>query len=219
MLPTILLAAAAASPLFPSAGTYRYTAALGAQRIGEWSVSVKTGDSGTEIDENSSGTFAGMQIEATASLVLGPDLAPTRYAGSYRTAGQIPTVNVALTPASATIVGGIGGSTRTLALEPNTHHFVVIEPALLAGLFALPAQLAAWGESSVTWIAPITGQERTIVKDSTNPTPRPGSVAAQDLALSIQGQIPITIWYDPATLVPDEVVVPSENAVLTRERS
>ena len=218
MLPTILLAVAAASPSFPAPGTYRYTAVLGGQRIGEWSVSVKGDESGTQIDESSSASFAGVQVAATASLALGPDLAPTRYAGSYRTGGQSPTVSVALTPTSATIVGGFGGSSRTLALVPNTRHFVVIEPALLAGLFALPAQLQAWGDSPVTWIAPITGQEKSIAKDSENPAGRPSSVPAQDVALAVRGEIPVTIWYDPATLVPDEVIVPSQNAVLTRER-
>lgn len=219
MLPAMLLAAVAASAAFPAPGTYRYAASLGGQRIGEWSVSVKPSDGGTEIDENSSASFSGMQLAATASLVLGPDLAPTRYEGSYRMAGQSPTVSVTLTPSSATTAGGISGSKRTLALAPNTHHFVVIEPALLAGLFALPAQLRAWGDAAVTWIAPIAGQEQTIGTDAASPAPRPTAAPVQDIGLSMQGQIPLTIWYDPVTLVPDVVVVPSQNAILTRERS
>ena len=185
MLPTILLAAAAASSIFPAPGTYRYTAALGAQRIGEWSVSVKGGESGTEIDENSSASFAGMQIGATASLVLGPDLAPTRYAGSYRTAGQNPTVNVALTPASATIVGGMAGRHEP---SPRAEYatFRRDRTGLARRAFRPAGTAAAWGKSPVTWIAPITGQEQTIVKDSANPTPRPSSVPAQDVALSVR---------------------------------
>ncbi len=218
MLPAMLLAVVA-SAAFPAPGTYRYSATLGGQRLGEWSVSVKASDRGTEIDENSTAAFAGMAVAATASLMLGPDFAPTRYDGSYRMAGQTPTVSVTLTPSSATVVGGIGGSTRTLALEPNTRHFVVIEPALLAGLFALPAQLRAWSDGAVTWIAPIPGQEQTITTDSASPAPRPPAAPQQDVALSMQGQIPVTIWYDPVTLVPDVVVVPSQNAILTRERS
>ena len=189
MLPTILLAVAAASSIFPAPGTYRYTAALSGQRIGEWSVSVKGDESGTEIDESSAASFAGMQLAATASLVLGPDLAPTRYAGSYRTAGQSPTVNVALTPTSATIVGGFGGSARTLALAPNTHHFVVIEPGLARRALSPAGTAARLGETSpVTWIAPITGQEQSIAKDSENPAPRPSSVPAQDVALAVRVQ-------------------------------
>ncbi len=39
------------------------------------------------------------------------------------------------------------------------------------------------------------------------------------LLLSIDRPLAVTIWYDPATLVPDQIAVPSQNAVLTRERS
>jgi hypothetical protein len=72
MLTTMLLAAATAA--FPAAGTYRYTAALNGQRIGEWAVTVKAGNGDTEIDESSSANVAGMALSATAVLVLGPDL-------------------------------------------------------------------------------------------------------------------------------------------------
>ncbi len=220
MLAAILLAAGTASAPFPAVGTYRYAASMSGQRLGEWSVTVKPANDGTEVDENSSATFAGMQLTATASLVLGADLAPVSYTGSYRGPMQSSTVSVVLTPATATIAGGMGGATRTLALQANTRHFVVIEPALLAGLFALPAQLQAWGDAAVTWIAPVTGQAQTISRDSSSANPvRPSGVSPKDVAISMQGQIPFTIWYDSTTLVPDEVIVPSQNAVLIRERS
>ena len=48
---------------------------------------------------------------------------------------------------------------------------------------------------------------------------RPAGVAAQDAVLAFNQPIAITIWYDPNTLIPDEILVPSQNAVLTRERS
>jgi hypothetical protein len=178
---------------------------------------VKSGDAGPEIDETSNASFAGMQMAATATLVLGADLSPTRYSGSYQVTGQTQTVTAQLNATSASVTGGLGGGNRTLALDPQTHHFVVIEPALLAGLFALPAQLQAWGDASVTWVAPITGQAQLISKNPAPPA-RPAAVPAQDAEISMQGQIPFTIWYDPATLVPDEVIVPSQNAVLTRVR-
>lgn len=215
----LLIAAAGVIPAFPPAGIYRYAASLNGQSIGAWSVSVKPGSDGNEIDEDSTANFAGMQMSATAALILGPDLAPRSYSGNYRATGQAQTVTATLSSGTATITGGIGGSTRTLSLEPGTNHFVVIEPALLAGLFALPAQFAAWGDTSVTWIAPITGQEEMITRNPATQSARPSGVPTQDLELSVGGQIPFTIWYDPATLAPDEVIVPSQNAVLTRVRS
>lgn len=206
----------AASP-FPPPGTYRYSASVSGQVVGAWSVTIKVAGDGTQLDENSSATFAGMQLSATASLLLGPDLSPSRYTGRYGAPGRSQVVRVDLTATSARLAG-IGASARTLALEPNTRHFVVIEPALLAGLFALPAQFQAWGDPSVTWIAPITGQGQVLSKDQAARAPRPTDVPAQDVNLSVQGQIPFTIWYDPGTLVPDEVIVASQKAVLTRVR-
>lgn len=218
MLSTLLLAAVTATA-FPAGGTYRYSASLGGQRIGEWSVTVKPGGAGMEIDENSSASVAGMQLSAIAALVLGSDLAPVTYTGNYRMAMQNPSVSVTLTPTSATVIGALSPQPRQIPLDPSTRHFVVIEPGLLAGLFALPAQLASWKDPAVTWIAPATAQAQSL---SPNPSPastRPPDVASRDVVLAIDHPMAVTIWYDPSTLVPDEITVPSQNATLTRERS
>jgi hypothetical protein len=209
---------AAVTANFPAAGNYRYSASLAGQNIGSWSVSVKAQPGGAQIDETSSAFVVGMQMSATAALTLGSDLAPLSYTGSYRMGAQAPNVSVTLTPSSATVVGAMSTEPRRIALSANTTHFVVVEPGLLAGLFALPAQLAAWKESSVTWITPATAQAQPLVAGGT-PASRPSGVPAQDTLLSVDQPIALTIWYDPATLVPDEIVVPSQNAVLTRIRS
>lgn len=216
MLATILLAAAPVVFLAP--GTYRYAATMGGQRIGDWTATVESTNGNTQIDENSSATFAGMQLAATASLVLGRDLAPISYTGSYHAPGQNPTVNVALTATSATVSGTLTARPQQLALLPNTRHFVVIEPGLLAGLFALPTQIAVWQEPTVTWITPTSAQAQLLTVSSPATTARPAGVPAQDAVLSIERPIAVTIWYDPATHVPDQVEVPSQSAILTRER-
>ena len=217
MLQTLILAAAA-STLFPPPGTYRYAATLSGQRIGDWSASVKATPAGTEIDENSSAMFAGMQLAATATLVLGPDLAPISYDGSYHVPNQNPTVNVKLTATSATVGGSLTSAPQQLSLSPNTQHFVVIEPGLLAGLFALPSQLAAWNNATVTWITPTSARAQPLAVNPSGSAARPPGVPSQDLLLSIDRPIVVTIWYDPATHVPDEMMVPAQGAELTRER-
>lgn len=217
LLPALLLAAAA-SATFPAPGTYRYAATLGAQRIGEWSATVQGRSGDTVVDENSSAMFAGMQLAATASLVLSPDLAPVSYEGSYHMPGQNPTVTVSVTGRTATVSGTLMSQTQGAAMLPGTEHFVVVEPGLLAGLFVLPAQLDAWRESSVTWITPTSAQAQLLTIDPNATAPRPAGVPAKDVLLSIERPLIVTIWYDPATLVPDEVIVPSQSATLTRER-
>jgi hypothetical protein len=213
-----MILVAVAGLQFPVAGTYKYAASLNGQPVGQWTVSVKQADAGTEIDESSSASLAGMQLSATATLMLGPDLAPTKYDGNYHTPNQNPTVGVALSPSLAVVTGSLTGGPRNLALGANTRHFVVIEPGLLAGLFALPAQVASWREPSMTWIAPVTAQAQSLAVDSSASSTRPSAVPPQDAAIAIQAQTPLTIWYDPATLVSDEIIIPSQNAVLTRER-
>ncbi|MBV9720215.1 MAG: hypothetical protein JOZ77_12950 [Candidatus Eremiobacteraeota bacterium] len=218
MLPAILLGAVVGTTPFPLPATYRYAASLAAQRIGEWTVSVKSASAGTEVDENSSASFVGMQVSAVASLMLGPDLAPAKYIGSYHMSMQNPSVSVTLTSQDANVVGAFAPQPQHVTLAAGTHHFVVIEPGLLAGLFALPAQLAAWKENSLTWITPATAQSAVLAVGGAITTPRPPGVPPQDLVISVERPMPVTIWYDPATFVPDEVVVPSQNATLTRER-
>jgi hypothetical protein len=217
MLATLVLAALGAGALFPAPGAYRYTASMGGQSIGSWSVNVASDGGSTTIAEESRASIAGLQLAATASLVLGPDLAPTRYDGHYRTPGQSPSVSVALTPTSATVVGAFTSAPQQVPLGANTHHFVVIEPGLLAGLFALPAQLDSWKDSAVTWVTPTTAQAQSLTTGSQT-TARPAGVPAHDVLLSIDHPIAVTIWYDPSTHVPDEISVPSQNAVLTRQR-
>jgi hypothetical protein len=218
MIPAFVLAVVAVTVPFPASGAYNYTASMSGQPIGQWNVTVKSNDSATEIDENSWASVMGMTLSAKATLALGPDLSPTRYTGNYLAAGQNVGVTVALTAASATIAGTQSGAARTVGLGADTHHFVVIEPGLLAGLFALPAQLASWNESTVTWLSPVTGAAQPLMKDSAAPPARPAGVPAQDVELSLTGQIPVTMWYDPVTFVPDRIEVPSQHTILTRVR-
>ncbi|MBV9264470.1 MAG: hypothetical protein JO324_09115 [Candidatus Eremiobacteraeota bacterium] len=217
MLSAILLAAGVAAA-FPSAGVYRYTATMSGQSIGSWSVNVTQDAAHAQIDENSNASVMGLQVSAAASLVLGPDLAPVRYTGTYHTPMQSPSVSVDVAANAATATGAMTSQARHLTLAAGTNHFVVVEPGLLAGLFALPAQLAAWKETTVTWITPATAQAQALTVNAAPSNSRPSDVPASDAVLSVEHPIAVTIWYDPATLVPDEISVPSENAVLRRVR-
>lgn len=218
VLPALLLATVAANSTFPAPGTYRYAATLGEQHIGVWSATVRAAPGDTAVDENSSAMFAGMQLAATASLVLASDLSPVRYEGSYHVPGQNPTVTVAVAGSSATVTSTLTNQTQRVQLLPNTQHFVVVEPGLLAGLFVLPSQLNAWKESAVTWITPTSAQAQLLTVNPNANAPRPREVPRNDALLSIEQPVAVTIWYDPVTLVPDELIVPSQSATLTRER-
>jgi hypothetical protein len=215
MLVTLLLAAVVGAG-FPPAAAYSYAATLNGEPVGRWSVTVKAAPSGAEIDESSAASLAGLQVSAQAALLLASDLSPVRYEGHYRTPGQSLSVSVSLTPTSASVIGLGNDQAQPVALAAGTRHFVVIEPGLLAGLFALPAQLGGWKDATVTWITPTSGQAQVLSANATASTARPNGVPSGDAVLSIESPIAVTIWYDPATFVPDRISVPSQNAVLTR---
>jgi len=214
MLIGLLFAVAAAT--FPGPGTYTYSAAMAGRPLGQWSVAVKASGAQTELDENSTVNLAGMALTGSATLLLGPDLAPVRYDGHYRSPGQNVDTAVTVSSAGASVVSSIASAKAPLPLVAETKHYVIVEPGLVAGLFALPAQLNAWKESSVTWITPATAQAQALSIDRAAPPTRPSGVPATDASLSIAQPIAVTIWYDPTTLIPDRIDVPSQNAVLTR---
>jgi hypothetical protein len=216
---TLTLAALAAGTPFLTPGTYQYTALLNGQPAATSKITVARTGNATDINEDSAGSLAGMHLSGKATLVLGADLAPTQYNGNYESASQEATVTVALTPTSATIAGSAVGASQPLALSANTRHFVVIEPGLLAGIFALPAQLDSWKDPAVTAIAPMSGHAEALATDPASAAARPSDVPAQDAVLSFGGRFPFTIWYDPTTFVPDEVIVPMQHVVITRARS
>lgn len=215
---TLIAALGTNQPSLP-AGSYRYTATLNGTSAGSSTLTVKADGSTTQIDERASGAAAGLQFSGSCSLVLGADLAPTQYDGKYSVAGQQADVNVSLTPTTAT-VNNSAASTRvqTYALDPNAKHFVVIEPGLLAGLFALPAQMQAWNDAAVTAIAPAMGRQEPLQASAATTATRPSGVPAADVALNVVGPYAVIVWYDPSTLVPDEILVPSQNATVTRVR-
>jgi len=171
------------------------------------------------LDESASGSASGLQFTGTARLTLDAGLAPTQYDGTYQVAGQNATVKVTLTPTVATVTGIGGGQPDPVVLLPTATHFVVVEPGLLAGLFALPAQMAAWNDAPTTAIAPTRpGGILLAVQAPATPAPHPSGVPANDVAVVFGGRLPFTIWYDPATFVPYEIDVPSENVSATRIR-
>jgi hypothetical protein len=218
MIPAFtMVAALAGGKPFLSTGTYHYVASLAGQPAGTATLTVTRNGDQTSIAETSNGSLGAMQLAGKATLELGADLTPTEYSGAYHTAQQSLSVTVALTPSSATVISSMaGGQPRTIALLANTTHFAVIEPGLLSGLFALPAQMELWNNAGVTLITPAFANAQALSVATSSPSPRPSGVPSGDQALSVTAPVAVTIWYDPSTFVTDEIVVPSQDATVTR---
>lgn len=214
-LPPVLSIAASATPPALAAGTYTYRSTVGGAAVGTSTIVVKRNADVTEVDETTSGTIQGVAASATATMALSGDLSPASYRASYQGGGQSASTSVTVNGATAAMNGTTGA--KTISLAPNTTHFVIVDGAMLAGFFALPAQMQAWSASSVTALAPVYGQSVPLPIDAAKPA-RPHSVPAADAAVNVGGQVPFTVWYDPATYVADEIDVPSQQIVVTRNR-
>lgn len=220
LAPILILAAATTVALSP--GAYRYAATLNGASAGTTSIAVNRDAGGqTTISEDANGSLQGIAFSGKASYVLGADNDPLSYSGNYNVAGQTPSVSATFSGQSASVSGPMspGGGPQTFSLLHGTTHFAVIEPGLVAGLFALPVQMQAWNGAALTVIAPAYARAQPLeVQASAAPPPRPPGVPAGDAVLSFGGNLPFTIWYDPATQVPDEIDVPSQGASVSRIR-
>lgn len=219
MLAAIFLAALSNGVPALTPGTYTYTATYqGAQNGTSTLVVRRTGDTIT-IQENASATVNDVPVAGTVTLTLGADLVPTVYNGSYDSGALHSVVTVTIAKTSATLVGtSTGGAPTAFPLKPPARHLVVIEPGLMAGLFALPAQMQAWQYDPILAVAPSISKGQIFELDTTAKPQRPDGVPAQDAEITFGGSLSFTLWYDPATYVLDGVVVPSQDAVVTRVR-
>jgi hypothetical protein len=214
-----VIASLSAGTPFLTPGTYAYSATLSGAPAGSSNLTVLRDGQSTRIQEKASGTVNGLSVSATAQLTVGPDLTPQIYDGTYQSNGARTVVTVSLSSSAATVIStGSGGQPATFALSGDTRHFVVIEFGLVAGLFALPAQMEAWKDTPVLAIAPSYGRGENLAVDTGAKPARPSGVPAQDESVSFRAKLPFTIWYDPTTFVPDEIDVPSESVVVTRVR-
>lgn len=219
MLATIILAALSGAAPALTPGTYTYTGTYQGVQSGTSTVTVRRNGATTTIEEKASGSINDMQVAGTVSLNLGADLAPTVYNGSYDSGALHTVVTVTVSPTSATLVGtNTGGAQLAFPLKPPAQHLIVVEPGLMAGLFGLPAEMQAWNYDPILAVAPSIAKGESYALDTTAKPQRPDGVPAQDTQITFGGPLAFTIWYDPATYVPDAVVVPSQDAVVTRVR-
>ncbi len=190
MLASLMLAAATATASFPAAGTYRYSATLNGQPAGHWTLNVKAGSDGTEIDEDSVATFMGVQMSAKAALVLGPDFSPVKYrrklsrrrAQPDRQRRRDVKRGYRYELASA---AGKKSRARPQHAASGDHRC-----GLAAGLFVLPAQLAAWREDSVTWVTPISAEAASLATQSAPSSPPDGVPPNDELQFLWSGRHP-----------------------------
>ncbi|HEY5093508.1 MAG TPA: hypothetical protein VII69_00160 [Candidatus Eremiobacteraceae bacterium] len=205
--------AATAPPAAPAApappdGTYVYELTVAGQPSTS-TIKVKRDADGLHISEDSE--IASHAVNA--ALVLNAStLAPVSYAATYD-AGTSHPQDISITfTANAAHVATFGLQT-TLAAQPGAPHLVLLDGAMPSGFFALPAVAAAARDASLTAINAGALSAIVLSLNRSLSLPRPASVPAGDVAVSVLSPTAFSVWYDPKTFVMHELDVPLQNVV------
>lgn len=221
MLPLFLtLALDGAAPAFPPAGSYRYDAVVSGKRAGGATLTVAAKPAGTNIAERATGSSDDSDVAIDDTLELDASLMPVSYRAAYKIHDRVldrveqMNVTVAFAPRAATVTAG--ADAREFALGGTSKTFVILDPSSVAGFFALPAQMRAFGGADTTALVPGLGAEKFLNVIPGDKPARPAGVPAADVSVSFAGQAPFVEWYDPATLVPDRIDVPGASLTIVR---
>ncbi len=210
----LILAAVMSTPA-PADGTYRYVTSMNGAQVEKTQVTVKHDAAGNLLlSESATGNMNGRSGSISDTLTLDPALAPLGYSADASIAdSRSMKSTLAFKGAQAVQTGDV---TKTYALSADAKHFVVLDFGPFTGYFALPAQMQAWGDQPVVAIVPLYAQGVSITVDKTLAPDRPKTVPPTDAQISIKSPVQFTVWYDPKTLLVDEMDVPAEDVSVTR---
>jgi hypothetical protein len=218
MLPLILATIATAAPAAPAPadGTYTYVTTMNGAQIEKTAVTVKHDAAGNIVlSENGSGNMNGRSGSIADTLTLDQTLAPVGYSALASIADSRSMQSaVSFKGPEAKQSGDVN---KTYDLAADAKHFVVLDFGPFTGYFALPAQMQAWNDPPVIAIVPIYAQGVPIVLDKTLAPDHPKTVPATDMQISVKNPVQFTVWYDPKTLVVDELDVPAEDLRVARQ--
>lgn len=214
MFALILWIAAATIPAAPADGTYNYVVTVGGAAAGKTAVTISHTPSGVQLVESASADYQGSTFAGTATMMLDSILAPSGYAAVYSPPGRTIHAGVNFNGSSASETSDNGGV--KIDLGRDSKHFVILDGTMFSGYFILPSQLRVWGNTPVTAVVPMFGSSTGIAADAALKPDRPKSVPAGDAVLSVSDPVAFTLWYDPATLVVDELDVPAQSATFER---
>lgn len=200
----------------PPPGTHRYEAFMSAKSVGKSTVTLARTDTGTKVDERSEAHLPTGDSTSDSTMNLDGALSPTAYKASYTVQDSKMDVVVTFGNREATMTEGT--DVKTFPLGGSSKSFVVFDTTMASGFFLLPAQMRVLADADTTALVPGTGVATFLNPIPDNKPLRPAEVPAGDASLSIAGELPFVEWYDPQTLLVDEVQIPGQGLVVKRLR-
>ncbi|MDP9017900.1 MAG: hypothetical protein M3N19_06250 [Candidatus Eremiobacteraeota bacterium] len=217
MLPLLFtIAAATSSPTVPPPGVYRYEAFVSGKSAGKAALTVSVVGTGIKLEERSDARTPTGTSSATSMTQLDATLLPIAYHASYTVLDQKMDAAVSFLDRTATVTAGT--DTRSFPLGGSSKLFVILDSSLVSGFFILPAQIKALAGADATVLTPGSGGSGFLTVIGGDSPSRPANVPADDVSISFAGDAPFIEWYDPKTMLVDEVLAPGQSLILQRHR-
>jgi len=146
--------------------------------------------------------------------VDGNNYAPLTWVATYTASGASHSFRLGISGSRA--IQNVDGASRVpLVQQPGTQGITILDQALVSGFMVLPAQVAAGKAGLLTMLVPSANLALALRIDTGAAPAKPANAAAGDVALSVMSPLPLTVWYDPKTLIVDVIDVPSQSLVIT----
>lgn len=104
------------------------------------------------------------------------------------------------------------GKTFTLPAVAGAKGVAVLDGPVMTGLFLTPAQIRATGSMMLTGVSAAAAASFACTFVDAPASTKPSKVAASDIGYATKGLTSgdVTVWADPATLVPQDMEVPAQ---------
>ena len=199
---------AGADPLRPPDGTYRYELRINGSVAGTSTVAVRGAADAVTVDDNSQ--FTALKVNAHAvARYANPDLGLLSYAADVTLPSGAQHIDVTAAPGHMTITDG--AQHADVAADP-TAPLEILGDNLTGTTVMVPAIVQAAHAARFTYAATSGGIAvlATVVPDAI--PARPIGLLSRDLWLVVDaGKIREVFWYNPATLVVDDLEVPAQS--------
>ena len=216
MLAFVLAAALDSSvAAMPQPGSYHYEAFSNGKIVGSNTITVSQTPAGTKLMEYGSAHLETGDSKAESTMLLDSNLMLAGYTGNYNALDEQMKAIVTIGDRKATIAAG--DDVRSVQLGGSSKGFIILDSAMVSGFFALPAQMRAYKNADTTVLIPGTGSSAFIDVIPDDKPKRPADVPENDASLSFAGEAPFVEWYDPTTLVVDEIQLPGQNLTIRRK--
>ena len=199
----------------PPDGTYAYAETSNGRPAGTTSVVIKRNAGVVTATEFGKLSAMGQSIRAETALALDVSLAPTSYKATYTVGPRVIHAAIAFSNGTASETSDNGNT--SYGLTGGAKSFAILDGGFMAGTMFVPAQMLARENLPMIGLIPSFGLGIPLAPDAAMKPDRPATVPAGDASLTFGGHAVISIWYDPKTLVVDEVDVPSQNATVIRQ--